>query len=83
MIPARANWLLGLGLNAYSPDWLGNTSCTPAPRTVTDPCAAVFLDAKADINARDASNSRERPWLRPFAFVVQRRTLCKRSADDK
>jgi len=51
--PALVKRLLVRGLNANSPDWLGKTSLHACAENGNRSVAALFLDAGADINARD------------------------------
>src|SRR2546426_2274411 len=51
--PALVRRLLARGLDPNSPDWLGKTLLHACAENGDRSVAAVFLDAGADINARD------------------------------
>ena len=70
--PALVRMLLARGLDPNRPDWLGKTFLHACAENGDTSIAALFLDAGADINARDFEFS-----ATPLATAVRHEPRCK------
>lgn len=70
--PALVRMLLARGLDPNRPDWVGKTFLHACAENGDTSAAAVFLDAGADINARDFEFS-----ATPLATAVRHEPWCK------